>query len=325
MATLMPQPIAPAPLGKANSLLTFRKAKNVFCQGLCVIAAAIAVGALGIVLFYLLSKGFHYLTLPMLTQGPTPQGEPGGGLRNAIVGTLVLIAIASVIGLPLGILGGVYQLESRGKFGATVRFLTDVLNSIPSIVIGLFVYILVVVPSANALPKMMNSTALGHLIVHLVPSAKDASGGYSALAGGLALGFLMVPTVMRTTEEILRLVPNTMREASLALGAPRWRTMWSILLPSARGGIITGVMLAISRVAGETAPLLFTALGNSNFNANILKPIDALPLTIFSYAASPYDYLHNQALAGAILLIGIIFVMSLAARYATRGGMVSDK
>ena len=299
----IPSPRRDAPTASDESRLKLRKLNNLIWQGMCILATAIAAGALLVVLVYLLAKGFSSLNWTILTQGPTPQGDVGGGLRNAIAGTLVLLGIASCIGLPLGILGGVYQIEAKGPFAGTVRFLTDVLNSIPSIVIGIFVYILVVLPTAKYHPGY----------------------GFSAMAGGIALGFIMIPTVMRTTEEILRLVPNTMREGSLALGAARWRTMLSIILPAAKGGIITGIMLALSRIAGETAPLLFTAFGNGIFSMDVRKPIDALPLAIFNYTTSPYDYLHAQAQAAAILLILLILVMSLAARFATRGGVFTEK
>jgi len=232
----------------------------------------------------------------MLTQGPTPMGVPGGGIRNGIVGTLVLLGVASVIGIPLGILGGVYQIESHGRFAWTVRFLTDVLNSIPSIVIGIFVYIIVVLPTARLHPGQ----------------------GFSAFAGGVALAILMIPTVMRTTEEILRLVPVALRDASLALGGTRWRTSWSVVLPAARAGIITGIMLALARVAGETAPLLFTAFGNVEFNIRLDRPINAIPLDIFYDATSPYEYLKREALAGAIVLVALILLLSLVTRYVTR-------
>ncbi len=230
-------------------------------------------------------------------------GTPGGGLRNGIVGTLVLLGIASVIGVPLGILGGMYQIESRGRFAWTVRFFTDVLNSIPSIVIGVFVYVIVVLPTAMLHPGQ----------------------GFSAMAGGIALGIIMIPTIMRTTEEILRLVPTALRDASLGLGATRWRTMWSVTLPSARSGVITGVMLALARIAGETAPLLFTAFGNVFFNVHLSHPIDALPLDIFYDATSPYDYLHTQAQAGAILLILLILILSLTVRFALRSQISEEK
>ncbi len=265
--------------------------------GVSLAAAIIAVIALLSVLVYLVIQGIGSISLATFTDGPVPQGQPGGGLRNGIVGTLILMSVASVIGLPIGILGGVYQLETNTRFSRTLRFFTDVMNSIPSIVMGIFAYLIVVLPVAELDP--------GH--------------AFSAFAGGVALGFLMIPTVMRTTEEILKLVPIALRDASLALGARRWRTTWSVILPAARGGVVTGILLALARIAGETAPLLFTAFGNLDFNARLDRPIDALPLNIFNYATSPYESLHHLALAGAIILLAIIFVLSLAARFALRG------
>jgi phosphate transport system permease protein len=303
MSTIHSAPLSTGNLHGGMSLV-LRKLNNLFWQGLCILAVVTVIAALGFVLIYLLLEGFRALRPSILFEGPNPIGDPGGGLRNSLIGTLQLIAVASCIGLPLGILGGVYQIEAKGPFASTVRFLTDVLNSIPSIVIGIFVYVLVVLPTS-----VMTGGRYG----------------FSAIAGGVALGFLMIPTIMRTTEEILRLVPNTMREASLALGAARWRTMWSIVLPAARGGIITGVMLALSRIAGETAPLLFTALGNTTLNFDLRKPVDALPLAIYNDATSGYDYLHQQAEAGAILLILMIFTMSIAARFATRRDAQQEK
>ncbi len=275
----------------------FRRSLSAFMAGLSIAAAIIACVALLSVLVYIVINGIGSISLSTFTEGPVPQGQPGGGLRNGIVGTLILMSIGSVIGLPIGILGGVYQLETNTTFSRTLRFFTDVLNSIPSIVMGLFAYLIVVLPVAAFSP--------GH--------------AFSAFAGGVALGFLMIPTVMRTTEEILRLVPTTLRDASLALGASRWRTTWSVVLPAARGGIVTGVLLALARIAGETAPLLFTAFGNLDFNVRLDHPIDALPLNIFNYATSPYENLHHLALAGAIILLAIILILSLAARYALRG------
>ena len=265
--------------------------------GLAAAAALIAVFALLSVLLYILINGIGSINLSVFTEGPVPQGQPGGGLRNGIVGTLILMSVASVIGLPVGVLGGVYQLETNTRFSRTLRFFTDVMNSIPSIVMGIFAYLIVVLPVAAMYP--------GH--------------AFSAFAGGVALGFLMIPTVMRTTEEILRLVPIALRDASLALGASHWRTTWSVVLPAARGGIVTGILLALARIAGETAPLLFTAFGNLDFNLRLDKPIDALPLNIFNYATSPYDNLHHLALAGAIILLAIILVLSLISRYVLRG------
>ena len=267
---------------------------NVVMLVLSGLAALVAVGALFLVLSYLVIKGAGSLSIAVFTEGPVPQGSPGGGLLDGIVGTLILLALASSFGIPLGILGGIYQLEHDTKFARTVRFFTDVLNSIPSIVIGLFAYVVIVLPTARFNP--------GH--------------AFSAYAGGFALGILMIPTVMRTTEEILRLVPIALRDASLALGASRWRTMLSVTLPAARDGIITGVMLAMARVAGETAPLLMTAFGNLNFNVHLDRPIDSLSLNIFNYAISPFETLHNLAFAGALILIGLILTLSLIARYA---------
>ncbi|MDP4199229.1 MAG: phosphate ABC transporter permease PstA [Bacteroidota bacterium] len=275
----------------------FRRSLSAAMAGISIAAAIIACVALLSVLVYIVINGVGSMSLSVFTEGPVPMGQPGGGLRNAIVGTLILMSIGSVIGLPIGILGGVYQLETNTRFSRILRFFTDVLNSIPSIVMGLFAYLIVVLPVAQISP--------GH--------------AFSAFAGGVALGFLMIPTVMRTTEEILRLVPTTLRDASLALGASRWRTTWSVILPAARGGIVTGVLLALARIAGETAPLLFTAFGNLDFNMRLDRPIDALPLNIFNYATSPYENLHHLALAGAIILLAIILILSLAARWALRG------
>lgn len=256
------------------------------------VAACIALIALVAVLGHIVISGIGALNWSVLTEGPAPMGSPGGGLRNAIVGSLILVGVGSAIGLPIGILGGVYQLETNTRFSRALRFLTDVMNSIPSIVLGIFAYLIVVLPTSKMSP--------GH--------------AFSAFAGGVALGFLMIPTVMRTTEEILRLVPVALRDASLALGASRWRTTVSVVLPAARGGIITGVLLAVARIAGETAPLLFTAFGNLAFNARLDEPIDALPLNIYNYATSPYQNLHELAYAGAIILLALVTILSLTTR-----------
>src|SRR2546423_3934796 len=240
-----------------SSRRRIRNVKDLTMLSATVLATILAVVPLTLIIGYLLWHGFSSLTLATFTHGPAPMGTPGGGLRNAIVGTLVLLAIASSIGLPVGILGGIYQLEfGGGKFAGTVRFFTDVLNSIPSIIVGLFVYVAVVMPVAQAHPGK----------------------GYSAIAGGIALGILMVPTIMRTTEEMLRLVPIAMRDGALALGSSRWRAMRDVILPAARGGVITGIMLALARVAGETAPLLFTPFGNNLFSVLPDQPLAALPL-----------------------------------------------
>lgn len=291
-----------------------RKLVNRLMLVLCILAASLAIAILGLVLFFLLSKGFSSLHLRLFTQLPNNIDTTKGGMAQSIFGTLVLLGIASVIGLPLGILGGIYQLEANGRFAFMVRFFTDVLNGVPSIVIGIFAYAAVVAPIA----------------------ARHPGQGFSAYAGGFALGILMVPTVMRTTEEILRLVPQSLREASLGLGATRWRTMFSVVLPAAKGGIITGVMLALARIAGETAPLLFTILGSEFFATHTIghsklhvptlnSPIDALPLRIYNYSQD-VDINHNaQAWAGAVVLITLILVLSIAARFATRGNVMEEK
>ncbi len=296
-----------------------RKFVNRLMLVLCILAASLAVGILGLVLFFLLSKGFSSLHLRLFTQLPNNIDTAKGGMSQSIFGTLVLLGIASVIGLPLGILGGIYQLEAHGKFAFMVRFFTDVLNGIPSIVIGIFAYAAVVYPAAQRALK-----------------SGDGGSGFSAYAGGFALGILMVPTIMRTTEEILRLVPISLREGSLALGATRWRTMWSVVLPAAKGGIITGIMLALARIAGETAPLLFTILGSEFFATHTIlggklhvptlnAPIDALPLRIYNYSQD-VDPNHNaQAWAAAVVLITLILILSVAARFATRGNVMEEK
>jgi phosphate transport system permease protein len=294
----------------------WRQATNSLMLGLCSASAVIAVVVLGLVLVFLLSRGFSSLSLNFFTKLPNHVNERAGGMSQSISGTLALLGLASAFGLPFGILGGIYQIEAKGRFAGIVRFFTDVLNGIPSIVIGIFVYGVAVAPTA----------------------AKHPGTGFSAFAGGLALGIMMIPTVMRTTEEILRLVPFSMREASLGLGATRWRTMFSVVLPAARGGIITGVMLALARIAGETAPLLFTILGNEflathSVNLGFAKitvptasaPIDALPLRIYNYATAADPDQQRLAWAGAVVLITMILIFSILARTATRNKLLEEK
>jgi len=241
---------------------------------------------------FLMYQGVMALNVGFFTQLPKPVGEVGGGMANAIVGTLILVSLAACLGLPLGILGGLYLAESRDRrLPWIARFLADVLNGVPSIVIGIFAYGVAVLPFRR----------------------------FSALAGGFALAIIMLPIVIRTSEELVRLVPSSMREAALALGIPEWKVLLRIVLPTARAGIITGVMVAVARVAGETAPLLFTAFGNRFWHQGLDQPIAALPLQIFAYAISPYDDWHRQAWAGALVLIGMVFVVSLAARVVTSG------
>jgi len=242
---------------------------------------------------YLVYRGVGSLNWAFLTQTPKPVGETGGGMANAIVGSVFILALASVIGVPLGVGAGIYLAEyGRGRLGDAIRFTADVLNGVPSIVIGIVAYSIVVL----------------------------AQGHFSALAGGVALAIMMVPTISRTTEEMLLLVPQALREAAYGLGVPRWRTTLSITLRTATSGVITGIMLAFARVAGETAPLLFTALGNQFWNLRVNEPTAALPLQIYTYALSPYDDWHRQAWAGAFVLIILIVTSVAAVRYAVRRG-----
>jgi phosphate transport system permease protein len=261
-------------------------------MGMTYIAAIVATLPLLFIIFHLLRQGAAYLRPGFFTDMPNPVGETGGGMANAIVGTLILIGTASLLGLPVGVGAGLYLADKRGSLLATVvRFLSDVLNGLPSIVLGIFAWEFLVRPF----------------------------GGFSALAGGMALGAMMIPLVTRTTEEMIRLVPVSLREAALALGYTRWRTSVSIVLRTALPGIVTGALLALARIAGETAPLLFTALGNQFWSTSLREPIAALPLQIFTYAISPYESAHALAWAGALVLILIVLIISLVARYATRG------
>lgn len=259
--------------------------------GLTYAAAAAATLPLVFILTYLIIKGATSLNLDFFTRLPPPPGATGGGMGNAIVGTLLLVGIAVSIGLPIGIGSGLYLAERRdSRLATVVRFLADVLNGLPSIVVGIFAWQVLV-------------RRVGH---------------FSALAGGVALGAMMIPLVSRTTEEMIRLVPIALREAALALGYPRWRTSLAIVLRTALPGIVTGALVAIARIAGETAPLLFTALGNQFWSYSLNQPIAALPLQIYAFAISPYDDWHRLAWAGALVLIGMVFAISLAARAATR-------
>lgn len=259
--------------------------------GLTYLAAVLATLPLLLILAHLLKKGATSLSLSFFTSMPKPVGEAGGGMANAIVGTLILIGIACLIGLPIGIGAGIYLSEKRSRpLAQSVRFLSDVLNGLPSIVMGIFAWEFLVRP-------------VGH---------------FSALAGGAALGAMMIPLVTRTTEEMLKVVPISLREAALALGYPRWRTSLSVVVRTALAGIATGALVAVARIAGETAPLLFTAFGNQFWSTALREPIAALPLQIFTYAISPYDEWHAQAWAGALVLISIVLVISLAARLVTR-------
>jgi|1185.fasta_scaffold00799_2 phosphate transport system permease protein len=268
-----------------------RRIRSGIMVGLMYAAAALAILPLILIIIHLLRLGGSAVNWAFFTQMPRPPGEHGGGMANAIVGTLILLGISSAVGLPVGIGAGLYLAEKRvTPLATTVRFLADVLNGLPSIVMGIFAWELLVKP-------------VNH---------------FSALAGGAALGAMMIPMVTRTTEEMVRLVPISLREAALALGYSRWRTSLSIVLRTALGGIVTGALVAMARIAGETAPLLFTALGNSFWSTSLKAPIAALPLQIFTYAITPYDDWVAQAWAGALVLVAIVFVISLAARIVTR-------
>ncbi len=254
---------------------------------LCTVAA---VGILLIILLYIARQGIGAVSLSFLVNDPQPVGE-GGGIRNAIVGTLVLLAISSAIGLPFGIAVGIYLSEfGTGRFGSLVRFLADTLTGIPSIVTGVFIYTIVVLP-------------LKH---------------FSALAGGIALALIMIPIVARTTEEMIKLVPHSLREGALALGAPQWRVTLGVVVPAAASGIATGAMLAIARISGETAPLLFTAFGSRFFSYYLDQPIASLTVQIYNYAISPYDEWHAQAWAATLVLMAMILSINIVVRFLTR-------
>ena len=268
-----------------------RKIISRVAETLCAVAVLLALVPLVLILFYVMKEGISSLNLAFFTHMPKPVGETGGGMANAIVGTLILIGLAALFAVPVGCIAGVHLSEYPGtRFSSAVRFAADVLNGVPSIVIGLFAYGLAVLPFKR----------------------------FNAVAGGFALGLLMLPIVVRTTEELLRLVPPGMREGALALGATRSRAVFSVILPAALPGILTGILVALARVAGETAPLLFTSLNNSYFSTNITQPMASLTVQVFTYANSPYDDWHRQAWAGAFLLVMIILTLSIAARLAVR-------
>ncbi len=273
--------------------LARRKAANGLMWIGAVLATGVGVLLLLFILFYVAKQGFSGINLAFFTQLPKPVGEPGGGAANAIVGSLLLVGLAGLFGLPLGLLGGIYLAEfGHTRFAWAVRFTADVLSGVPSIVIGIFVAALVVAPRH----------------------------GPSALAGGIALGLLMIPLVMRTTEELVRLVPRPLREGSLALGAAHWQTVLKVVLPAAGGGVLTGVLLAVARVAGEAAPVLFTAGYNQWWNTNITQgPVPSLPVLIYQYATSPFADWHRLAWAAALFLVAVVLLLNIAARYATRG------
>jgi phosphate transport system permease protein len=279
---------------KTNHLL--RTVSNHTATGLAILSTVLVISPLIAIFAYLLYKGASSLNLAFFTKIPAPVGETGGGMANAIVGSAVLLGIGSIIGIPIGIAAGIYLAEfGRGhKLADMVRFTADVLNGVPSIVMGIAAYSLIVLPQKH----------------------------FSALAGGVALGIMMVPTITRTTEEMLLMVPHSIREAALGLGVPNWRSVLSITLRTASPGVITGCMLAFARVAGETAPLIFTAFGNQFWSVDLNQPIAALPLQIYVYAISPYDEWHRLAWAGALVLIVLIVVSVSLVRYVTTRGVL---
>ncbi len=269
----------------------WRDFKNALMQAIAFVCAILVVVPLFLVLYHLVKEGFSSINLAFFTQLPKPVGESGGGMANAIVGTFVLLVQAAAFGVPIGVLGGVFLSEyGSSRFNRWIRFTADVLNGVPSITWGMVVYALVVVPMK----------------------------GFSTLAGGIVLGMMMVPLVMRTTEEVLQLVPDGYREAALALGIAKWRAIVQIVVRTALKGIITGVLLALARVAGETAPLLFTAFGNHFWTHKLTDPISAMPLQIFAYAISPYDDWHRLAWAGALVLVAFVLIINISVRLLTR-------
>ena len=273
------------------NLRTLRRARSNFMVALTGLAVLLAVLPLLLILLNLVIKGASSLSWDFLTALPAPAGEAGGGVVNAIVGTLLIVGMGSLIGLPVGILAGIYCAEySSSRLTWVTRFVADVLNGTPSIVIGVFAWAWIVATQKH----------------------------FSALAGSVALALLMIPMVLRTTEEMIRLVPNSLREAALALGYPRWRTSLMIVVRTTLPGIVTGSLLAVARIAGETAPLLFTALGSQYLVTNINEPMAALPLTIFTYATGPFEQWHDYAWAAALVLILLVFVLSLGAQVAMR-------
>jgi phosphate transport system permease protein len=267
-----------------------RKLLSTVVTTLCGASVLAALVPLFLVFFYVVKQGFSSLSWDFFTKMPKPVGESGGGMANAIVGTLLLIAIAAIVAVPVGVISGVYLSEyPKSRLATAARFTADVLNGIPSIVIGIFAYAIVVLPVKH----------------------------FSALAGGVALGFMMIPIITRTTEELLRLVPPTLREGALALGATRARAAFGVMVPAALPGIMTGILVSLARVAGETAPLLFTAFSNRFWSTRLDQPIASLTVQIFTYAISPYEDWHRQAWAGALVLVAVVFTFSALARVVT--------
>jgi phosphate transport system permease protein len=269
----------------------WRRALSAVMMTLCGLSVAVALVPLAFILFFVVTRGITAIDWNFFTQTPKPHGETGGGMANAMVGTLMISGLGAMFAVPIGIMAGIFVAEyHRSRMASVVRFSADTLNGVPSIVVGLFVYALVVLPMKQ----------------------------FTALAGGIALGVMMIPIIMRTTEELLLLVPASLREGALALGATHGRAVFTVVLPAALPGILTGVMLALARIAGETAPLLFTALNNHYMSTSLTQPIASLTVQVYTYATSPYDDQHRQAWAGALVLVTLVLSCSVLARFATR-------
>jgi phosphate transport system permease protein len=270
--------------------IRWRKALSHLVVLLCGAAVLVALVPLALILFYVVTQGLTSLNLDFFTHMPTPVGETGGGMANSIVGSLMVISIGAIFALPIGIISGVYASEYKGtRFASVTRFAADTLNGVPSIVIGVFVYGVAVLPFRQ----------------------------FSAVAGGVALGIMMIPLIMRTTEELLLLVPLSLKEGALALGATRARAVFTVVLPAALPGIVTGVLLSLARIAGETAPLLFTAFNNRYFSTSLTQPVSTLTVQVYTYSIAPYQDWHRQAWAGALVLVMMVLTCSLLARIAT--------
>jgi len=273
--------------GTSDRRRLWRKSVNAIMLGLAGVFAILVVAPLLWILGYVVREGSPAISLTFFTQLPTPVGVPGGGIANALVGSLLTVGLGVLIAAPIGILAGIYAaMYPDTPLGVALRFGTDVISGVPSIVMGIFAYTLIVLPQRH----------------------------FSALSGGIVLSFIMVPILIRTTEEMVRLVPNSLREGSLALGAAEWKTSFSVVLPAALNGLVTGAMLAIARAAGEAAPMLFTAFGNPFMNGDLSQPVATLPHMIFVYASSPYEDWHNKAWATALVLIALVFLLNVSAR-----------
>jgi phosphate transport system permease protein len=270
-----------------NARLRWRKFVSNFMLAMTGVCAVVSVGVLFLILGYLLYNGGTSINWDFFTKLPKPVGETGGGMANAIVGSAKLLLAASLVGVPIGFFGGIYLAEFSGSFTASiVRYAADLLNGVPSIVIGIFAYSIVVLPFKH----------------------------FSTLAGAFALGIMMIPITLRSTEEFLKSIPRSLREGAMALGASKWRTIASVVVPAAYRGILTSILLALARVAGETAPLLFTAFGNSRWSSGWTQPTSSLPVMIFNYAVSPYEDWHRQAWAAGLVLLGLILIINIVAR-----------